>query len=57
MVQAKGLAKFVYVFYPFEPSPFFEWYATKIFPKEDELVSFLKETAGKEAGLEYKPTI
>jgi adenylate kinase len=45
MVQAKGLAKFVYVFYPFEPSPFFEWYATKIFPKEDELVSFLKETA------------
>ncbi len=57
MVQAKGLAKFVYVFYPFEPSPFFEWYATKIFPKEDELVSFLKETAGKEAGLEHKPTI
>ncbi len=57
MVQAKGLAKFVYVFYPFEPSPFFEWYATKIFPKEDELVSFLKETAGKEAGTKQKPTV
>jgi len=48
MVQAKGLAKFVYVFYPFEPSPFFEWYATKMFPKEDEMTSFLKETARKE---------
>ncbi len=48
MVQAKGLAKFVYVFYPFEPSPFFEWYATKMFPKEDEIVSSLKEMARKE---------
>jgi adenylate kinase len=57
MVQAKGLAKFVYVFYPFEPSPFFEWYATKIFSKEDELVRFLKETAGKEAGFKQQPTI
>jgi adenylate kinase len=51
MVQAKGLAKFVYVFYPFEPSPFFEWYATKIISKEDEMIRFLKETAGKEAAV------
>jgi adenylate kinase len=56
MVQAKGLAKFVYVFYPFEPSPFFEWYATKIFPKEDEMIEFLKETVGKESILGQTPT-
>ena len=48
MIQAKGMAKFVYVFYPFEPSPFFEWYSTKIFSKEDEIIKFLKEIAGKE---------
>jgi len=47
MIQAKGMAKFVYVFYPIEPSPFFEWYSTKIFLKEDELIKFLKEIAGK----------
>jgi len=51
MVQAKGLAKFVYVFYPFEPSPFFEWYATKMFPKENEITNFLIETAKKEINL------
>lgn len=48
MIQAKGMAKFVYVYYPFEPSPFFEWYSTKIFHDEDEMISFLKEIAGKE---------
>jgi len=48
MIQAKGMAKFVYVFYPFEPSPFFEWYSTKIFSKENEMIKFLKEIAGKE---------
>ena len=48
MIQAKGMAKFVYVFYPFEPSPFFEWYSTKIFPEESEMIRFLKEIAGKE---------
>jgi adenylate kinase len=47
MVQAKGMAKFVYVYYPFEPSPFFEWYSTKIFSKETEIIKFLKEIAGK----------
>ena len=49
MIQAKGMAKFVYVFYPFEPSPFFEWYSTKIFLKENELINFLKEIAGRES--------
>ena len=42
MIHAKSLAKFVYVFYPFEPSPFFEWYATKIFLEEEGLIEFLK---------------
>jgi len=51
MIQAKGMAKFVYVFYPFEPSPFFEWYSTKIFLKEKEIIKFLKEIAGKETNL------
>jgi len=45
MIQAKALAKFVYVFYPFEPDLFFEWYATKIFSAEDEIIEFLKGTA------------
>jgi adenylate kinase len=49
MVQAKALAKFIYVYYPYEPSPFFEWYATKIFSKEDEMIKFLKRTAGNKA--------
>jgi len=47
MIQAKGLAKFIYVFYPFEPSPFFEWYSTKIFFDEKRMIEFLKGTAGK----------
>ncbi|MCW4020462.1 MAG: ATP-binding protein [Candidatus Bathyarchaeota archaeon] len=54
MIQAKGMAKFVYVFYPFEPSPFFEWYSTKIFPNEDEIIKFLKGTAGKEVNSQLK---
>lgn len=41
MVYAKGLAKLVYVYYPYEPSPFFEWYATRIFTDEGELRDFL----------------
>jgi len=41
MVYAKALAKMVYVYYPYEPSPFFEWYATRIFTDEDELRDFL----------------
>ena len=41
MVYAKGLAKMVYAYYPYEPSPFFEWYATRIFQDEKELRDFL----------------
>ena len=41
MVYAKSLAKMVYVYYPYEPSPFFEWYATRIFTEENELRDFL----------------
>ena len=41
MVYAKALAKMVYVYYPYEPSPFFEWYATRIFTDENELRDFL----------------
>jgi adenylate kinase len=41
MVYAKGLAKMVFAYYPYEPSPFFEWYATRIFQDEKELRDFL----------------
>lgn len=41
MVYAKGLAKMVYAYYPYEPSPFFEWYATRIFQDERALRDFL----------------
>ncbi len=41
MVYAKSLAKLVYVYYPYEPSPFFEWYSTRIFREEGELLDFL----------------
>jgi len=46
MVQSKSLAKFVYAYYPFEPSPFFEWYSTKIFLNEEGLIEFLREISG-----------
>ena len=48
MIQAKSLAKFVYAFYPFEPSPFFEWYSTKIFLEEKSLTDFLREALEEE---------
>ena len=41
MVYAKSLAKLVYAYYPYEPSPFFEWYATRIFTDEKKLREFL----------------
>jgi hypothetical protein len=41
MVYAKSMAKMVYAYYPYEPSPFFEWYATRIFTDEDELRNYL----------------
>ena len=48
MVQAKSMAKFVYAFYPFEPSPFFEWYSTRIFLDEKRLIEFLRDISQKE---------
>ena len=47
IIQAKSIGKFVYAFYPYEPSPFFEWYPTKIFQKENEIVDFMVESIGK----------
>jgi adenylate kinase len=41
MVYAKSLAKLVYAYYPYEPSPFFEWYATRIFTHANEMRDFL----------------
>ncbi len=41
MVYAKALAKLVYAYYPYEPSPFFEWYATRIFTNPDQMRDFL----------------
>jgi adenylate kinase len=41
MVYAKSLAKLVYAYYPYEPSPFFEWYATRIFTDANEMRDFL----------------
>ncbi len=41
MVYAKALAKLVYAYYPYEPSPFFEWYATRIFKDAAEMRDFL----------------
>jgi adenylate kinase len=47
MVEAKSLAKFVYVYYPFEPSPFFEWYSTKIFLDEKKMIDYMKAYCGQ----------
>ena len=41
MVYAKALAKLVYAYYPYEPSPFFEWYATRIFTDAGQMRDFL----------------
>jgi len=49
MVYAKGLAKIVYAYYPYEPSPFFEWYSTRLFQDEKEFRNFLIKEA-KPAG-------
>jgi len=45
MVYSMSLAKFVYAYYPFEPSPFFEWYTTKIFSDEKRMVKYLTDIA------------
>lgn len=48
LIKAKASAKFTYTFYPYEPSPFFEWYTTKIFTDEKSMINFLKEIAQKD---------
>jgi adenylate kinase len=45
MVYSMSLAKFVYAYYPFEPSPFFEWYTTKIFSNEKRMIKYLTDIA------------
>jgi len=45
MVHAKGSGKMVYALYPFEPSPFFEYYSNRIFKNEIEFTNFLQEIA------------
>jgi len=45
MVYSMSLAKFVYTYYPFEPSPFFEWYTTKNFSDEKKMVKYLIDIA------------
>lgn len=41
MIYAKSLGKLVYVYYPYEPSLFFEYYSTRIFTDKEELQIFL----------------
>lgn len=45
MVHAKGSGKMVYAMYPFEPSPFFEYYANRIFKNETDFIDFLQKIA------------
>lgn len=45
MVHGKGGGKMVYAMYPFEPSPFFEYHANRIFKNEMEFTNFLKKIA------------
>ena len=45
MVHAKGSGKMVYAMYPFEPSPFFEYHANRIFKNEAEFTNFLQKIA------------
>ena len=47
MIYSISLAKFVYAYYPYEPSPFFEWYTTKIFSDEKKMVKYLTESEKK----------
>jgi len=43
MMHAKIEGKMVYAMYPFEPSPFFEHYANRIFKNKKEFLGFVKE--------------
>ena len=42
MIHAKIEGKMVYAMYPFEPSPFFEYYANRIFKTKKEFLDFVK---------------
>jgi len=42
MMHAKIEGKMVYAMYPFEPSPFFEHYANRIFKNKEEFLGFVK---------------
>lgn len=42
MMHAKIEGKMVYAMYPFEPSPFFEHYANRIFKNKKEFLEFVK---------------
>jgi hypothetical protein len=48
MVYSMSLAKFVYTYYPYEPSPFFEWYTTKFFSNEKRMINYLIESGKKD---------
>jgi len=43
MMHAKIEGKMVYAMYPFEPSPFFEHYANRIFTNKKEFLEFVRE--------------
>jgi hypothetical protein len=45
MIHAKIEGKMVYAMYPFEPSPFFEFYANRIFKTKDDFLEFVKTIA------------
>ena len=45
MVYAKALAKLVYAYYPYEPSPFLEYYSHRIFTDSESFLDFLKKAA------------
>lgn len=45
MVHGKTHGKFVYVMYPYEPSPFLEYYSHRIFTNSEQFLEFLKKAA------------
>ena len=45
LVHGKTNGKFVYVMYPYEPSPFLEYYSHRLFTSTEQLLEFLKKAA------------
>ncbi|UCH36938.1 MAG: AAA family ATPase [Candidatus Bathyarchaeota archaeon] len=45
MVYGKTHGKLVYAMYPYEPSPFLEYYSHRIFKNEDQFLAFLQRIA------------